>query len=259
MPASIAMSMVVMMSFGLSGGTARWSGISALTVVVFVFVGGLAPLVIARRILPRRCTHPIALAGISSGGLVAGLFERPSAAAAAIGMPLLYGLWAEHAARSAVAQLLRDSPSRHDVSFRRPSQVAPCLRGGLGGGLVAWSAHVVSEWDGASVVSGLLILVLGAGMLLPEVSCVATALRGRTPRLSGHALVIPPGMPSLLGGPRSTIAAWAGAPVPVEVLTRAQGDGAKYAAAHGLRVRRVDPPDPLVATNRARRLRILAL
>lgn len=60
-----------------------------------------------------------------------------------------------------------------------------------------------------------------------------------------HAVVLPKGTPNLLGGPRSTLDAWAHSGTRCEVLTARGGQTEAYARGRGLPVRHVwAPPDP---------------
>lgn len=64
-------------------------------------------------------------------------------------------------------------------------------------------------------------------------------------RIDLHALVLPDGNPSILGGPRSTIEGWAGSETPCHVLTAPGGQTAEFASERGLSVKHVQfPPDP---------------
>lgn len=60
-----------------------------------------------------------------------------------------------------------------------------------------------------------------------------------------HAVILPKGSPNLLGGPRSTLDAWARSGMRCEVLTGRGGQTETYARERGLPVRHVwAPPDP---------------
>lgn len=122
--------------------------------------------------------------------------------------------------------------------------VGPAMRGSFGGCMAATGVVLVTSPTNAKLlIVGPLMMVASVFLLLPE---MAGIVRGRSarPRPGTHALIVPAGEPSLLGGPRSTLEGWSRSPIGATVLTKPGSRAAAYAAGLGFPTMAVAPPNP---------------